>query len=69
MSPPTVFAPSLPVVAICGEQGTLNVPMVKQMAATMRGMEVVWLPGATHASSVRPAAAPLVAFLDKHRHP
>lgn len=69
VSAESLRAVSLPVLAICGEQDALNVPMVKQMAATVRGMEVVWLPGATHASSVRPAAAPLVAFLDKHRKP
>jgi len=40
---------------------------VKRMAAVVRGMEVVRIPGATHASSVRPSAEPLVAFLDKHR--
>ena len=58
---------SLPVLAIVGEQDTLNLEGVKRMAAVVRGMEVVRLPGATHASSVRPSAEPLVAFLNKHR--
>jgi pimeloyl-ACP methyl ester carboxylesterase len=60
---------TLPVLALCGEQDGFNIDMVKRMAAVVRGMEVVWLPNATHASSIRPATAPLVAFLDKHRNP
>jgi hypothetical protein len=59
----------LPVLGLCGELDALNLNMVKRMAATVRGMEVVWLPGETHASSVRPSAAPLLAFLNKHRNP
>jgi pimeloyl-ACP methyl ester carboxylesterase len=58
---------SLPVLAIVGDQDTLNLEGVKRMAAVVRGMEVIRLPGATHASSVRPSAEPLVAFLNKHR--
>jgi pimeloyl-ACP methyl ester carboxylesterase len=58
---------SLPVLAIVGDQDTQNLEGVKRMAAVVRGMEVVRLPGATHASSVRPSAEPLVAFLNKHR--
>jgi pimeloyl-ACP methyl ester carboxylesterase len=57
---------SLPVLAIIGEQDTFNLDSVKRMATAVRGMEVVQLPGATHASSVRPSASPLVAFLNKH---
>jgi hypothetical protein len=37
------------------------------MATVVRGLEVVKIPGATHASSVKPSAEPLVAFLTKHR--
>jgi len=37
------------------------------MKEIMPRLEVVELPGATHASSVRPSAQPLVAFLNKHR--
>jgi hypothetical protein len=37
------------------------------MNGIVPGLEVIELPGATHASSVRPAAAPLAAFLNKHR--
>jgi pimeloyl-ACP methyl ester carboxylesterase len=59
---------SLPVLAIVGEQDALNLEGVKRMAAVVRGMEVVRIPGATHASSVRPSAEPLVAFLNKNRH-
>jgi len=58
---------SLPVLAIVGDQDTLNLEGVKRMAAVVRGMEVVRIPSATHASSVRPSAEPLVAFLNKHR--
>jgi pimeloyl-ACP methyl ester carboxylesterase len=58
---------SLPVLAIVGEQDALNLEGVRRMAAVVRGMEVVRIPGATHASSVRPSAEPLVTFLNKHR--
>jgi len=34
----------------------------------VRGLQVVQLPGANHATSVRPSAAPLLAFLNTHRN-
>jgi pimeloyl-ACP methyl ester carboxylesterase len=58
---------SLPVLAIVGEQDTFNLERVMRMASLVPRIEVVRLPGATHASSVRPAAEPLVAFLNRHR--
>lgn len=57
----------LPVLALVGEHDSMNVDAVKRMTGLVPGLEVIELPGATHASSVRPAAAPLVAFLTRHR--
>jgi pimeloyl-ACP methyl ester carboxylesterase len=62
----TLRAATVPVLAIVGELDR-SVVSVDRMAGVVRGLEVVKIPGATHASSVKPAAAPLVAFLDKHR--
>jgi pimeloyl-ACP methyl ester carboxylesterase len=59
-------ATTLPVLAISGEHDR-GLEAVKRMAGVVRGMEVVQIPGASHASSVRPSAEPLVAFLDKYR--
>lgn len=67
ISADSLRAVSLPVLGIVGEQDVFNLESVKRMAGVVRGMEVVRLPGATHASSVRPAAEPLVAFLNAHR--
>ena len=44
-----------------------NVEAVNRMADVLAGLEVVEIAGASHASSVRPAAEALVEFLDKHR--
>ena len=55
-----------PVLAIIGEHDH-NLESVNRMAAVVPGLEVVQIPGASHATSVRPSAEPLVAFLDKHR--
>jgi pimeloyl-ACP methyl ester carboxylesterase len=57
----------VPVLALIGELDALNMEAVKRMKGVVPALEVIELPGATHASSVRPSAAPLVAFLDKHR--
>ncbi len=57
----------LPVLAIIGEHDTSNLEAVNRMAGVMQDLEVVELPGASHASSVRPSAEPLVRFLDKNR--
>ena len=59
-------ATKVPVLAIIGDQDTFNLEPVKRMAAVVPKMEVVELPGATHATSVRPSAQPLIAFLNKH---
>ena len=58
---------TLPVLALIGDQDLANVQSVRRMKEIMPRLEVVELPGATHASSVRPSAEPLVAFLNKHR--
>lgn len=55
-----------PVLAIVGEHDR-NLQAVKRMAGLVRQLEIVEVPGATHATSIRHAAAPLVAFLDKHK--
>jgi len=58
-------AVAVPVLAIVGDKDTPNVPAVKRMATVVRGLEVVELPDADHATSVRPSAKPLIAFLNK----
>jgi len=58
---------TLPVLALIGDQDLSNLESVRRMKGIMPRLEVVELPGATHASSVRPSAEPLVAFLNKHR--
>ena len=60
-------AVQLPVMAIVGELDQNNVGPVKRMRGVVPGLEVVELPGANHATSVRPAAPHIVAFLNKHR--
>ena len=57
----------VPVLALIGELDSMNMDAVKRMKGVMPALEVIELPGATHASSVRPSVAPLVAFLNKHR--
>jgi hypothetical protein len=64
-----------PVILIHGFTGSAArhweapgvIDAVKRMTGIVPGLEVIELPGATHASSVRPSAEPLVAFLNKHR--
>jgi pimeloyl-ACP methyl ester carboxylesterase len=60
-------ATTLPVLAIIGEHDR-GLAAVKRMAGIVRGMEVVEIPGASHATSVKPSAGHLVAFLNKHRN-
>ena len=55
-----------PVLAIVGEHDS-NVEAVNRMADVLADLAVVEIAGASQASSVRPAAEPLVEFLDKHR--
>lgn len=59
-------AARLPVLAVIGEQDH-NLEAVKRMAGMVRSLEVVEIPGATHATSVRPSAKHLIAFLDKQQ--
>jgi pimeloyl-ACP methyl ester carboxylesterase len=66
LSADSLRATTLPVLAIIGEQDP-GLEAVKRMAGVVPGMEVVELPGANHATSVRPSAAPLLAFLNRHR--
>jgi pimeloyl-ACP methyl ester carboxylesterase len=61
-------AVTTPVLAIVGELDTPNVESVARMKTVVRGLQVVQLPGANHATSVRPSAAPLLAFLNTHRN-
>jgi pimeloyl-ACP methyl ester carboxylesterase len=60
-------AVKVPVLAIDGEFDRSNLDGARRMATVVRDIQVVDLPGANHATSVRPAAAHIVAFLDKHR--
>jgi pimeloyl-ACP methyl ester carboxylesterase len=55
-----------PVLAIDGDQDR-NLVAAQRMATIVKGLELVVLPGATHASSVRPSAPYIVAFLNRHR--
>jgi pimeloyl-ACP methyl ester carboxylesterase len=57
----------VPVLALIGGLDSMNMEAVKRMKGVVPDLEVIELPGATHASSVRPSAEPLVAFLNKHR--
>ena len=56
----------LPVLAIVGEHDS-NLEAVTRMTGVVPALQVVQIPGASHASSVRPSAEPLVRFLDRHR--
>jgi pimeloyl-ACP methyl ester carboxylesterase len=57
----------VPVLALIGELDKMNMDAVKRMKDAVPALEVIELPGATHASSVRPSAEPLVGFLNRHR--
>jgi len=57
----------VPVLALIGELDSQNMEAVKRMQGVVTHLQVIELPGATHASSVRPSAEPLVAFLNKHK--
>jgi pimeloyl-ACP methyl ester carboxylesterase len=59
-------AAGAPVLAVNGEFDRSNLDGAKRMAAVVPDIQVVELPGANHATSVRPSAAHIVAFLDKH---
>ena len=61
-------ATKIPMLAIVGDQDTPNVESVKRLRTVVSGLEVVELPGANHATSVRPSAGPLLTFLNKPRN-
>jgi pimeloyl-ACP methyl ester carboxylesterase len=58
-------AVKVPLLALMGEYD--DVPAARRLVSVIPGAELVELSGATHAS-VRPAVAPLVAFLARHSH-
>jgi len=60
-------AATAPVLAIVGEHDAHNREAVKRMNRVLPALEVVEIPGATHATTPRPSAPFIVAFLDKHR--
>jgi pimeloyl-ACP methyl ester carboxylesterase len=57
----------VPVLAIDGDLDRNNLEAARRMVGVVAGLQLVELPGANHATSVRPSAAHIVAFLDKHR--
>lgn len=57
---------TLPILAVIGEHDN-NRKAVKRMAGVVPKLEVVEIPGASHTTSIRPSAEPLVAFLGKHK--
>jgi pimeloyl-ACP methyl ester carboxylesterase len=59
----------VPVLALIGELDSLNMEAAKRMSGVVPHLQVIEIPGATHASSVRPSAPPLVAFLNEHKSP
>ena len=63
-----ITAVATAVLAIVGELDTPNVESVARMKTVVRGLEVVQLQDANHATSVRPSATPLLAFLNTHRN-
>jgi pimeloyl-ACP methyl ester carboxylesterase len=60
-------AVAVPVLAIDGEFDRSNLEAARRMVGLVRTLELVELPGVNHATSVRPAAAKIVAFLQAHR--
>jgi len=58
---------TVPVLAVIGEDDRNNLDAVKRMVGVVSGLQVVQLPGANHATSVRPAAEHIVAWLNKYR--
>jgi pimeloyl-ACP methyl ester carboxylesterase len=57
---------TVPVLAISGDQDP-NLQSAKRMEGVVRKLELVVIPDATHASSVRPSADHIIVFLNKHR--
>ncbi len=56
----------IPMIAITGERDLRNLPSAKGMSGVVPSLELVELPGATHATSVKPSTDYVVAFLAKH---
>src|SRR6185436_6640745 len=56
----------IPVIAITGERDLRNLPSAKRMSGVVPSLELVELPGATHATSVKSSTEHVVAFLAKH---
>ena len=57
----------VPMLAISGERDQSNLDGARRMVGVVPGLQVIVLPGATHQTSVRPAAPHIVTFLDQHR--
>ena len=66
VTPDELRSVTLPALAITGEFDTQNIPAVRRMADVLASLEVVEIPGASHATSVRPSAAHLVEFFGRH---
>jgi pimeloyl-ACP methyl ester carboxylesterase len=60
-------AVKVPVLALDGEFDRNNLQAAQRMIGVVTALELVELPGVNHATSVRPSAAHIVAFLDKHK--
>jgi pimeloyl-ACP methyl ester carboxylesterase len=58
-------ANKVPTLALVGERDR-RVPDVKRLAGVMSNLEVVVLPGATHATSVGMSTGNVVSFLGRH---
>jgi pimeloyl-ACP methyl ester carboxylesterase len=60
-------AAKVPVKAIVGEFDVPNRTGVERLRKVVKGLDVTVIPGATHASTPKPAADAIVAFLNKHK--
>ena len=58
----------LPMLAIVGDDDPPALGEARRMAGVVKGMLLIVLPGATHASAVRSSAGPIVTFLNAHRN-
>jgi pimeloyl-ACP methyl ester carboxylesterase len=60
-------AAKVPVKAIVGEFDAPNRGSVERMRRVVNGLDVTVIPGATHATTPKPSAEFIVAFLKKHK--
>jgi pimeloyl-ACP methyl ester carboxylesterase len=60
-------ATKVPILAIVGDQDLPNLEPVNRLKTAVPHTEVTMLPGANHATSVKPSATVIVAFLNQHR--